>query len=176
MSEPDLPTCAIKATFVRPHLDRLARDVNASHTQLRDHGTLIEKLLLWRDESARRIGMLEQAAAEQREEARRVDRTIGEVKTEVASLRDHVNSEFESVRARLDTVNQGVNTLIHRFDLHSNDIMQAQENATKRHEKLLRVGMTVASSFAAFAAILIALHGAFSGTPMLDTIKEALAR
>lgn len=177
VSDPEtMPTCVIEATFVRPHLDRLTRDVNAAHSQLRDQGTVVEKLLLWRDESSRRIAMLEQSAVEQREENRRVDRTVGEVKAEVESLRDHVNAEFKSVRDRLDGVGNGVSALIHRFDIHSGEMKEAQDAATRRHEKILRVGMTVASSFAAVAVVLVALHGALSGVPLAETIKALFSQ
>lgn len=172
----EFPTCLIEQTFVRPHIERLTRDTNAAHTQLRDHGAVIEKLLLWRDESGRRITLLEQGAVEQRQESRRVDKAIGDLKSDMASLRDHVNGEFTLLGERVDNVSAGVGSLMHRFNLHANEMKEAHAEATKRHERMLRVGMTIASSFAALAAVLIALHGAISGVPMLETIKELLPK
>lgn len=177
---PPQPGCIIEATHVRPHIERLTRDTNAAHAQLRDHGTVIEKLLLWRDESGRRLSMLEQSTSDHREEQRagyrRVDKEIGDLKVDLASLKDHVNVEFNSVRERLDSVSNGMGTLLRRFDVHADDMKEAHVTATRRHERLLRVGMTIATSFAALSAILVALHGAISGVPLLETLKEVLPK
>lgn len=168
------PDCYVESAVVRPQMDKLSHDVDAAHIQLRTHESMIDKLLLWRDESSRRINLLEQGAIEQRQESRRVDMALRDLKSDTASLRDHVNGEFTLLRDRVDNASNRVGSLIHRFDLHSNEMKEAHTRATSRHEKLLRTGMTIATSFAALAAILIALHGAFSGTPMLETIKELI--
>jgi hypothetical protein len=170
------PQCIIEQTYVRPQIDRLSRDVTAAHSQLRDHAGAIERLLLWRDESARRMALLEQSAVEQREASRRGEAADAEMRTEFAALRDHTNNEFEHIKSRLATIGNGQEALLHRFDLYAEDTKKSYLLATKRHEQLMRNGMSLAWSVGGLVAVLFAMHGALSGVPMIETIRGLIPK
>lgn len=179
---PKLPTCAIEASIVRPQLERLNRDVNAAHSQLRDHGTIIEKLLIWRDESSRRIGLLEQSASERNQVvgelkleleamAVRVDVEFQAVRDGLQGLAGRVDGEFQHLRGRVNHVNNGIETLLIRFDRHADEMKEAAVDATKAHEKSMRSKLTISYTIGALAAVLIMLHGAITGNPIIDYLR-----
>jgi len=185
----DLPTisrpltCAIEAALVRPQLDRLSRDMNAAHSQLREHANSVGQLILWRDDSSRRLALLEASAEEKSqlvadlklEVGTLVVRVNGEfeaLKESLKALSGRVDGEFKSAKERLDHVNSGVETLIVRFDRHSNEMKEAALDTTKQHEKSMRNSMTIAYSIAALVAVLITLHGAITGNPLIDYLQQ----
>lgn len=159
--------CPIESSVVRPQLERLSRDVNAAHNQIRDHGTVIEKLLLWRDESSRRITLLEHSAFERGE-------AFSELKREVELMGVRVNGEFQTFRDRLDRITGGQEALIVRFDLHANEMKETALHATKEHEKITRRWVTVAYAIGALVAVLMAIYGAITGEPILTHIQTLL--
>lgn len=164
LTQGKLPYCALEAIVIRPQLDRLSRDVNSAHGHLRDQGSAIERLIIWRDESSRRMGLLEQAASEG-------NRAVGDLKVEVEALGVRFEGRFQHIDTRLDRLGNGVETLITRFDRHADEMKEAALQTTKKHEKSLRAALTVAYSIGALVAILMAMHGAITGVPILESLK-----
>lgn len=167
----ELQSCILHQSATQPAIDRLSRDTNAAHSMLREHGTVIERMLLWRDESNRRMSILEQALEVQRNEARRTDQTIIGLRGDLSQLSERVDSEFSVLRDRIGGVGANVNTLIGRLDAHLGEMREAQHQAIDRHGRLMRRIMTVSASLGGLLGVLLALHGAVSGVPIVETMR-----
>jgi hypothetical protein len=161
-------TCHVASQFVMPHLNRLDRDVSAAHAQLRAHDVAMEKMVLWREESTRRLEFLEFGQREQQAESRRSAESFSKLSNKV-----------ELVDQKLDAVTSLVMSLTTKFDEHGIQMVEKFEHETERHQRLMRIGMTLASSVGGLIAILgglltaaVALHSAATGAPLIESIGD----
>ena len=151
--------CMVATTFVIPRLEMLSAQSTQTITDLRLQSAQLDKLWVWKDESLRRLQILETAAVEQQKENRRVEQVVYALKHDVAQL-----------QGKMDDVQHSLGLLVHSFEKHGIDMKAAFVKETKRHEKLMRVGMTFAGTAAAGVGLLVALHNQATGTPLLETL------
>lgn len=170
-----LPSCILHQSITQPAIDRLSRDTNAAHSMLREHGVLIERMLLWKEESLKRITLLEQAAEVQRNESRRAEHAL-------TLLTERVDAGLVKLDDRMTIIEGGVTALVSRLEHHLNNVKEEQLRITKeeakqqrqqtqQHERRMRALATVAITLGAILSVLMMLHSAFSGVPIIDAVK-----
>jgi hypothetical protein len=149
----------VASSFVIPRIEMLSAQNNQAVADLRAQGSQLDKLWVWKDESLRRLEILEKGAAEQQRENRRVERVVHELKIDVTDL-----------RIKMGELQDGLSLLAQAFQKHGIEMREAFVHETRRHQGLMRLGMTFAATAAAGVALLIALHGSLSGEPLLETL------
>lgn len=155
-------------------IERAERDLNALFERSREHDAQIKLMQLAHDDSVKRINLLERAVSDQHRENVRTHQDIDSLKNAVKSLGDRIDGVVRSIVAlgtKFDQQREVIEDLFTKQARLHEEGMAWQEQRTKRHERLMRLGLTVAFSLSGLVVVLSGLHAAVTDTSVLEAVK-----
>jgi chromosome segregation ATPase len=181
--------CAVAELAVFPQLNSISKQQSDHDSTLRSHTDQLSKLWVWKDESEKRIKLLEIAMDDQRKEGRILEHKLGEVKEDLAMLKHTVAATSEVLTERADrnlaefaTLRSAVTNFLQRMDTKITEDAEkhaklVKENAglvlssAEDHAKRMKLGNRIVVALLAVAGLLALLHADFAGEPVWVSIK-----
>jgi chromosome segregation ATPase len=188
-SNPLNKQCAVAELAVFPQLNHINRQQTEQESTLRSHTDQLSKLWVWKDESEKRIKLLETAMDDQRKEGRILEHKLGEVKEDLAMLKHTVAATSEVLTERADrnlaefaNLRGAVTNFLQRMDTKITEDAEkhaklVKENAAmvlgsaEDHAKRMRLGNRILLAALAVAGLLALLHADFAGEPVWVSLK-----